>query len=83
MDYRFDQALDHRNDGSIRWEQPPGRDDIIGMGTADMDFECAPCIKEALRAVAEENIYHYRFKPEGYYQSVLRWFRDKYGLEIK
>lgn len=83
MDYTFDHALDHRNDGSIRWKQPPGRDDIIGMGTADMDFECAPCIKEALRAVAEENIYHYRFKPEDYYQSVIRWFRDKYGLEIK
>lgn len=83
MNYKFDQVSDHRGDGSIRWEQPLDRDDIIGMGTADMDFECAPCIKEALRAVAEENIYHYKFKPEGYYQSVIRWFRDKYGLEIK
>lgn len=83
MNYNFDQVSDHRDDGSIRWEQPSDRDDIIGMGTADMDFECAPCIQEALRAVAEENIYHYKFKPEGYYQSVIRWFREKYGLEIK
>ena len=38
MKYNFDETLDHRYDGSIRWEQPDGRDDVIGMGTADMDF---------------------------------------------
>ena len=37
MLYDFDAALDHRKDSSYKWEQPDGRDDIIGMGTADMD----------------------------------------------
>ena len=41
MKYNFDETGDHRQDGSIRWEQPKGRDDIIGMGTADMDLNCA------------------------------------------
>ena len=83
MNYNFEQILDHRYTGSIRWEQPSGRDDVLGMGTADMDFECAPCIKEVLETVARENIYHYKFKSETYYRSVLRWFRDKYGMEMK
>ncbi len=83
MNYNFEQEADHRYNGSIRWEQPLGRDDILGMGTADMDFECAPCIRETLETVARENIYHYKFKPETYYQSVIRWFREKYGMEMK
>ena len=61
MKYNFDETGDHRQDGSIRWEQPEGRDDIIGMGTADMDFTCAPCIRKVLQPICEENTYNYRF----------------------
>lgn len=50
MKYNFDETGDHRQDGSIRWEQPKGRDDIIGMGTADMDFTCASVYTESTAA---------------------------------
>lgn len=83
MKYNFDETEDHRQDGSIRWEQPEGRDDIIGMGTADMDFTCAPCIRKVLQPICEENTYNYRFKPESYFQSVIRWFRENYQLDVK
>ena len=83
MKYTFDETGDHRQDGSIRWEQPEGRDDIIGMGTADMDFTCAPCIRKVLQPICEENTYNYRFKPESYFQSVIRWFRENYQLNVK
>ena len=83
MKYNFDETGDHRQDGSIRWEQPEGRDDIIGMGTADMDFTCAPCIRKVLQPICEENTYNYRFKPESYFQSVIRWFRENYQLDVK
>ena len=83
MKYNFDETGDHRQDGSIRWEQPEGRDDIIGMGTADMDFTCAPCIRKVLQSICEENTYNYRFKPESYFQSVIRWFRENYQLDVK
>lgn len=83
MKYNFDETGDHRQDGSIRWEQPEGRDDIIGMGTADMDFTCAPCIRKVLQPICEENTYNYRFKPESYFQSVIRWFRENYQVDVK
>ena len=83
MKYNFDETGDHRQDGSIRWEQPEGRDDIIGMGTADMDFTCTPCIRKVLQPICEENTYNYRFKPESYFQSVIRWFRENYQLDVK
>lgn len=81
--FDFDTVGDHRFDGSIRWMQPEGRTDVLGMGTADMDYPCADCIREALRPVWQENTYHYKYKPESYYQAVMRWFRDKYGLPVE
>ena len=82
MLYDFDAALDHRKDNSYKWEQPDGRDDIIGMGTADMDYFCPPCIKEATCAILEENAFNYRRKPDSYFRTVIEWYRRHYGLEM-
>ena len=76
----FDTAPDHRKNGSYRWEQPAGRDDVIGMGTADLDYCCPECVKEACLAIAQENTYNYRKKPDSYFQIVTDWYRRKYGL---
>lgn len=81
--YDFDAVQDHRYDGSIRWQQPEGRSDVIGMGTADLDFVCAPCIKEALRPIWENNIYHYKWKPDAYFEAISRWFQVRYGLPVQ
>ncbi len=82
MKFNFDYAEDHRNDHSIRWLQPEGRDDILGMGTADLDFCCPPCVREATLAVANENTFNYRYKPDSYYQAVTGWFSRHYGMEV-
>lgn len=82
MKYDFDKTLDHRTDGSYRWLQPEGTDEMLGMGTADLDFECAPCIKEACRRVLEENTYNYRYKSEEYYEALADFYRRNYDMEI-
>lgn len=81
--YEFDKTLDHRKDNSIRWHQPEGRSDILGMGTADLDFFCAPCIEETTKAVSEENTFNYRLKPEIYHNSLVSWFKKNYDLDIE
>ena len=82
MKYDFDTTLDHRVDNSYRWMQPAGIDDMIGMGTADLDFQCAPCIKEACRRVMEENTYNYRYKPDEYFDALEDFYRRNYGLKV-
>ncbi|MCI8514997.1 MAG: aminotransferase class I/II-fold pyridoxal phosphate-dependent enzyme [Lachnospiraceae bacterium] len=83
MKYDFDRTLDHRKDASYRWEQTEGRDDILGMGTADLDFACAPCVKEACARVLEENTYNYRKKTGEYFDAVKSFYRRNYGLSVK
>jgi cystathionine beta-lyase len=58
-------------------------DDVIGMGTADLDYDCAPCIREALLPIAKENCYNYRQHSDEYYEAVMDWYRRKYDLDIK
>lgn len=83
MNYNFDSIADHRYDASYRWQQPDGMNDVIGMGTADLDFDCAPCIRDALVPVAQENCYNYRQRTEKYYHAVTNWYFRQYGLELK
>lgn len=83
MGYNFDETLDHRHNDSYRWAQPEGREDVLGMGTADLDYYCPPCVKEATRKVCEENTFNYRKKPDSYYKAVASWFQRRHGMEIK
>lgn len=83
MKYNFDTTLNHKENGSYRWNMPDMPADVIGMGTADLDFSCAPCIRQALKPIAEENCYNYRQHTTEYYDSVCGWYQRKYGLEIK
>lgn len=83
MNYYFDETLNHKENGSYKWEQPEGMDDCIGMGTADLDFFCPPCVKDACLSVALDNTYNYRAKPEQYYQTVIHWYKRMYDCEIK
>ena len=83
MQYDFDHTPDHRHDGSFRWDMPDMPDDLIGMGTADLDFECAPCIREALLPIAEQNCYNYRQHSKEYYAAVISWYRNRYGLDVR
>ena len=78
----FSIAKDHRHDGSIKWMQPEGREDVLGMGTADLDFDCPDCIRDAFRPITESNIYNYRYKPDEYYDAIISFFRRRYGFEI-
>ena len=83
MIYDFDTTLDHRKNGSFRWDLPGMPDDLIGMGTADLDYTCAPCIREALVPVAQENCYNYRQRSDEYYRAYEDFYRRKYSLDVK
>lgn len=83
MKYDFDTILDHRNNASYRWDLPDMPEDMIGMGTADLDFTCAPCIRDALVPIAQENCYNYRQHTQEYYDAVTGWYERNYGLKIE
>lgn len=82
----FDKVISRKNTNSMRWdsvEEKYGEPDLIPLTTADMDFEVAAPIKEAVIKAAEQGIWGYTKPRDPYYNAVINRFRKKWDWEIK
>lgn len=82
MKYDFDKLTDRRGTSCVKWDEKPDPD-LIPMWVADMDFEVAPCIVDALRQRVEHKIFGYNIVPKSYYESVVNWFSRRHGIKIE
>ncbi|MCR5821206.1 MAG: pyridoxal phosphate-dependent aminotransferase [Bacteroidaceae bacterium] len=78
----FDKTIERRGSGAVKYDIMPA-DDIIPMWVADMDFEVAPCITEALSRRVSHGVFGYSYVLPSYYESVIYWFRRRYGWHIR
>lgn len=86
MKYDFDKINNRFNTESIKWDlmkEKYGDSDIIPMWVADMDFEVAKPISEAIKKRASHDIYGYTLKGESYYQAVINWMDKQHNWNIK
>lgn len=60
-----------------------GRDDITPLWIADMDFAVCPEITEALRCRINHPVYGYSCPTESYWQSIMRWLKERHGFEVE
>lgn len=81
MKYSFDKPASRIGMDSIKWEQYDNPE-IIALSNADMDFDSAPCIKDALVKCAERGWYGYTLKTDSYYDAIIGWYHRKFGVEI-
>ncbi|MCH4148406.1 MAG: pyridoxal phosphate-dependent aminotransferase [Prevotella sp.] len=82
MKYDFDKETQRRGTNSYKWDIVK-EEDILPLWVADMDFEVAPCIKEALLKRVEHGIFGYTLVPESYYQAVINWFHRRHQWDIE
>ena len=80
MKYNFDEIIPRRNTNSVKWDEA-AQDDIIPLWVADMDFRVLPQITEALRQRVDHGVFGYTHVPDSYYEAVIRWFKDRHGLQ--
>lgn len=80
MKYNFYEIIPRRNTNSVKWDEA-AQDDIIPLWVADMDFRVLPQITEALRQRVDHGVFGYTHVPDSYYESVIRWFKDRHGLQ--
>ena len=82
--YDFEKAVDRRHSGCVKWDaQPPveaDMDNVIPMWVADMDFEVAPFIQEAILKRVQHGIFGYTCVPESFYKATTDWFRRRHGV---
>ena len=78
--YDFEKVIDRRNTGSLKWNV---KDNELPMWVADMDFEVAPEIQEALKKRLEHPIYAYTYPEDSWYDAYINFYKDRHDLEVK
>lgn len=84
--YDFEKCIDRHGTQCKKIEvlkQEYGRDDLLPLWIADMDFAVCPDITEALvRRLADHPIYGYTCLYDEYWQSIIDWQRERNGFEF-
>ena len=68
--YDFDTVIPRLGTDAVKWS---GGEDVLPMWVADMDFQTAPEILEAIRARADHGVFGYSLIPEAWYDAYLGW----------
>lgn len=82
MTYNFDKVISRKGTNSCKWDSIES-DNLLPMWVADMDFQTAPAIIEALQRRVSHGIFGYTHVPDAYYQAVISWFKRRHGLTIE
>lgn len=79
MKYNFDQPVNRRGTWSMKWDVSENE---LPMWVADMDFETAPEVKEAIKKRAEHGAFGYTIVPDEWYQAIQNWWQERYHFQM-
>jgi cystathionine beta-lyase len=85
MVYDFNEIIDRKTTYAEKYsalESVFGREDLISLWVADMDFRTARPIVEALRERVENSIFGYTVRPDSYMESVCRFQKKRKDWDI-
>lgn len=82
MKYDFDKPCERRGTNSVKWDECTSAD-MLPLWVADMDFETAPCVKDAIVRRAQHGCYGYTLVPDAYYDAICGWFERRHQWTIE
>lgn len=81
MTYNFDEIIERRGTGSIKWSSAD--EGVLPMWVADMDFKTAPEIRESLSKKVAEGLFGYSSIPDEFYNAIIYWWESMYRYPIQ
>ena len=84
--YDFDKIIERRGTGAIKTDalgKVFGKEDLVPLWVADMDFETPDFIVNALRERLEHPVFGYTAEPEDYRPAIIDWVAGLHGWEIR
>lgn len=78
--FDFDKLVDRRGTDSYKWDVKEGE---LPMWVADMDFETAPCVREAIEHRAAHGVFGYNVVPEEWYEAYQNWWETRHHFKIE
>ncbi|MGQ7845561.1 MalY/PatB family protein [Granulosicoccus sp. 3-233] len=77
----FDKLVARTGTASLKWDRYKGRD-ILPFWVADMDFEVAPPIQQALEERLQHPVYGYTVPPEGMADAVIAHLQNEHDWQV-
>lgn len=84
--YNFDRIIDRKGTNALKTDvlkERYGRDDLIPLWVADMDFLSPPAITDAIVERAKHGIYGYTGAGQEFYDSITNWLANYHGWQIE
>ena len=82
--YDFDEIIKRSGTDCFKWDAPAkeyGRDDLLPMWVADMDFRSPDFVMEAIRKRCNHEVLGYTMPSDGYWQAVTAWLQKHYNIQ--
>lgn len=80
--YNFDEIIDRKGTSCVKYDglknAYQGKENLIPLWVADMDFATPDFIVEALKIRCEHPVFGYTFDDDEYYESIQTWLDYKY-----
>ncbi|MFO7864086.1 MAG: PatB family C-S lyase [Salinivirgaceae bacterium] len=84
--YNFDKIIDRSHTSCIKYDARAkifGAEDVTPLWVADMDFEVAPEIAEAIENRAQHHVYGYTMRCPEYYAITQQWIKRRYKWDVE
>lgn len=85
-EYNFDREISRNNTNSLKYDfavERVGREDVLPLWLADMDFQTAEPVLDALHNAVNHGIFGYSEVKKPYYDAVSKWYKKHFGWETK
>ena len=86
MKYDFDTVVDRRDTNCVKYDLRGklfGKEDVLPMWVADMDFPVADFILDAIRERLNHPVLGYTFRSDRFSGSVASWLNRRLGWKIE
>lgn len=76
---------ERKNTNCEKWDglkKKFGQDDLLPLWVADMDFQAAKCIQDALKEYVNQGTYGYYNVPDSYLDTFINWQKDNHNVKL-
>lgn len=77
--FDFDTLIDRTHTDSVKWS---GAKNELPMWIADMDFETAPAVKQAIVNRVHNGAFGYSDIPDEFNRTIAQWWKDQHDFDI-
>lgn len=84
--FDFDKRVNRENSASVKYDlrgEIFGKESVLPMWVADMDFETPECIRDAVKKRVGHPVYGYSFMTDSYFKAFMGWVKRRHNWEIK